>query len=126
MAEGFCRHYWGHALNVYSAGTKKHGMNARAVKVMQEAGHDLSAHFSKTTDELPPLHFDYVITVCDAAKEACPYFPGSKVIHIGFQDPPQLTRDFTDEEATLHVYRRVRDEIENAIKKLPDFIGVIA
>lgn len=120
MAEGFCRKHWGHEFNVYSAGTMKHGMNHRAVQVMQEAGVDLSQHFSKTVDELPKLTFDYVVTVCDAAKEACPYFPGGKVLHVGFEDPPALTKDMSNEEEILAVYRRVRDEIEGAIRQLPD------
>lgn len=124
MGEGFCRHYWGNQFNVYSAGTKKHGMNERAVKVMKEIGIDISSHYSKTTDELPQIVFDYVITVCDSAKENCPYFPGGKIIHIGFQDPPALTKNMSDEEEILNVYRRVRDEIEDAIKSLPKIIGV--
>lgn len=124
MGEGFCRHYWGNHFNVYSAGTKKHGMNERAVKVMKEIGIDISSHYSKTTDELPQIVFDYVITVCDSAHENCPYFPGGKVIHVGFQDPPALTKNMSDEEEILNVYRRVRDEIEKAIKSLPKIIGV--
>lgn len=123
MAEGFCRKYWGDKVNVYSAGTKKHGMNARAMQVMKEAGVDISQHYSKTTDELPKVTFDFVITVCDAAKESCPYFPGGKIIHVGFQDPPALTKDMTDENEILAIYRRVRDEIEASIKRLPEFIG---
>lgn len=123
MAEGFCRKYWGHKLNVYSAGTKKHGMNERAMKVMKESDVDISSHYSKTVDELPKVNFDFVITVCDAAKETCPYFPGGKVIHVGFQDPPALTKDMKNDEDILKVYRRVRDEIEAAIIKLPEIIG---
>lgn len=118
MAEGFCRKYWSDRFEVFSAGTKKHGMNTRAIQVMAEVGVDLTAHYSKTVDELPNIKFDYVVTVCDSAKEACPFFPGGKVIHVGFQDPPALTKDMTDEEAILAIYRRVRDEIEFAIKNL--------
>lgn len=124
MAEGFCRKYWGDKFNVYSAGTKKHGMNERAMKVMKEAGVDISSHYSKTTEELPDVTFDYVITVCDSAKENCPYFPGGKIIHVGFQDPPALTKDLKNEEEILKTYRRVRDEIENAIKNLPEVAGI--
>lgn len=124
MAEGFCRKYWGDQFNVYSAGTKKHGMNERAIKVMKEAGVDLSSHFSKTTEELPKVTFDYVITVCDSAKENCPYFPGGKVIHVGFQDPPALTKDMKNEEDILKVYRRIRDEIEVAVTRLPETLGI--
>lgn len=123
MAEGFCRKYWGNDFNVYSAGTKKHGMNERAIKVMREVGVDISAHYSKTVAELPDVKFDYVITVCDAAKETCPYFPGGKIIHVGFQDPPALTKDMQDENEILSVYRKVRDEIEASIKQLPKFLG---
>ena len=123
MAEGFCRKYWGDKFNVYSAGTKKHGMNERAMQVMKEAGVDISAQFSKTTEELPKVIFDYVITVCDSAKENCPYYPGGKIVHIGFQDPPVLTKDLKNEEEILIIYRRVRDEIETAIKYLTGLLG---
>lgn len=97
-------------------------MNERAIEVMKEAGVDISGHTSKTTDELPQVPFDFVITVCDAAKESCPYFRGGKMIHVGFQDPPALTKGMSDEEEILRVYRRVRDEIEFAIKNLPDIL----
>jgi len=123
MAEGICRHLWSDKFNVYSAGTKKHGMNERAMRVMKEIGIDISAHYSKTVEELPQVTFDYVITVCDAARETCPYFPGGKVIHVGFQDPPALTASMSDEEEILKVYRRVRDEIFDAIKNLSNIIG---
>ncbi len=118
MAEGFARKYWGHEFNVFSAGIKKHGMNDRAIKVMNEAGIDISSHHSKTTDELPQIKFYYIVTVCDLAKETCPYFPGGKVVHVGFQDPPALTKDIINEEEALEVYRRVRDEIEAFIKNI--------
>lgn len=123
MAEGFCRKNWSEKFNVYSAGTKKHGMNERAIKVMKESGVDISNHFSKTIEELPKINFDYIITVCDNAHETCPYFPGGKVIHIGFQDPPLLTKEMTSEDEIMNVYRRVRDEIENSIKNLPNVLG---
>jgi arsenate reductase (thioredoxin) len=118
MAEGFARKYWADEFNVYSAGTKKHGMNTRAMQVMKEVGVDLSTHYSKTTDELPKVTFDFVVTVCDSAKESCPFFPGGKIIHAPFQDPPALTRDMTNEEEILKIYRRVRDEIEAFIKNM--------
>lgn len=123
MAEGLCRRQWGQLFNVYSAGTKKHGMNERAMKVMKEIGIDISSHYSKTIEELPNVTFDYVITVCDNAHETCPYFPGGKVIHVGFQDPPALTKEMTNEEEILNVYRKVRDEIDAAIKNLPTLLG---
>jgi arsenate reductase len=118
MAEGWARKFWGEEFNVYSAGTKKHGMNERAMKVMNEAGVDISSHYSKTVDELPKVTFDYVVTVCDHAHENCPYFPGGKIVHVGFQDPPALTREMTNEEEILSIYRRVRDEIELFVKDM--------
>jgi len=123
MAEGFCRHLWGNQYNVFSAGTKKHGMNERAMKVMKEIGIDISSHYSKTVEELPKVSFDYVITVCDAAKESCPYFSGGENVHVGFQDPPALTKDMDNEEEILRIYRRVRDEIKTSIKNLPSILG---
>lgn len=124
MAEGICRHLWGDDFNVYSAGTKKHGMNEKAMKVMKEIGIDISLQYSKTVDELPKITFDYVITVCDSAQENCPYFPGGKVIHIGFQDPPTITREMKNEEDVLLVYRRVRDEIHFFMKNLKNELGL--
>ncbi len=118
MAEGFARKYWGDEFEVYSAGTKKHGMNERAMKVMQKAGVDISTHYSKTVEELPQITFDYVVTVCDAAHETCPYFAGGKLIHVGFEDPPALTKTMHDENEILSVYSRVRDEIEAFIKQM--------
>lgn len=122
MAEGWARKYWGEEFNVFSAGTKKHGMNERAMKVMKEAGVDLSTQYSKIVEELPDVTFDYVVTVCDHAHENCPYFPGGKIVHVGFQDPPALTKNMTNEEEILGVYRRVRDEIQLTIKHLKDHL----
>lgn len=122
MAEGFARKYWGNEFKIYSAGTKKHGMNERAVKVMKEAGIDLSEHYSKTLDEIPNAQIDYVVTVCDSANENCPFFPGGKIIHHSFQDPPTLTKDMTNEEEILPIYRRVRDEIEIFIKNINQYL----
>jgi arsenate reductase len=118
MAEGFAKKYWSEEFNIYSAGTKKHGMNERAIKVMQEMGLDISTQYSKTIDELPGVNFDYVITVCDHAHENCPYFPGTQLIHVGFQDPPVITKNMTNEEEILKVYRGVRDEIKDFILNL--------
>ena len=118
MAEGWARKYWGSEFNVFSAGTKKHGMNERAIKVMKEAGVDISTHYSKTVDDLPKITFDYVVTVCDHAHENCPYFPIGKIVHVGFQDPPALTKEMKCEEEILAIYRRVRDEIESFIKDM--------
>jgi len=118
MAEGWAHKLLGNKYNFYSAGTTKHGLNERAVKVMGEAGVDISHYHSKTTDELSEIPMDYVFTVCSDAHENCPYFSSGKVIHMGFDDPPRLTKDMDDEEEILKVYRRVRDEIKEAVKKL--------
>ena len=123
MAEGWCRHFWGKRYECHSAGTHKHGMNARAVQTMKEAGVDISTHYSKTTDELPNEKYDFIVTVCDAAKASCPYFPGGKIVHVGFQDPPRLTKDMKDETEIMKVYDRVRDEIKSAIQRLPEILG---
>jgi len=88
---------------------------------MAEAGVDISAHRSKHLDVLKNISFDYVITVCDNAHESCPLFPDkTKVVHVGFDDPPRLARGAkTDEEALTH-YRRVRDEIRDFVAQLPE------
>lgn len=115
MAEGWGKALKGECFNFYSAGTKKHGLNPTAVKVMQEAGVDISNHVSNTTDELPDVKMDYVFTVCSEAHESCPLFPGGHIIHVGFDDPPRLTKDMKCKEDVLSVYRRVRDEIKEMV-----------
>jgi len=120
MAEGWARALKGDVVEAYSAGIEKHGMNAHAVRVMAEAGVDISRQRSKTPAEVGPVEFDYVATVCGGAAENCPVFPGkTKVVHVGFEDPPTLTKDLADGEEKLAVYRRVRDEIRRFIEKLP-------
>src|SRR5215472_17323989 len=106
MAEGWARALKGDAVESYSAGIEKHGMNPHAVRVMAEAGVDISKHLSKTPAEIGPLEFDYVVTVCGQADESCPVFPvETKVVHVGFEDPPKLTRHLPDGEEKLAVYR---------------------
>lgn len=121
MAEGWARHLKGGVIEPYSAGIEKHGMNPHAVKVMAEAGVDLSRQYSKTVKDLGAVQFDYVVTVCSHAHEHCPLFPGNaKVVHVGFEDPPQLTKHLPDGEEKLAVYRRVRDEIRAFVETLPE------
>lgn len=123
MAEGWARHLKGNVLEPYSAGIEKHGMNPQAVAVMREAGVDISRHFSKTLSEVGQVEFDYVITVCGHADEHCPTFPATtRVIHVGFEDPPRLTKHLSDDEEKLAIYRRVRDEIRQFVASLPDSI----
>jgi arsenate reductase len=124
MAEGWARHLKGEVVEPFSAGIEKHGLNPLAVKVMAEAGVDISKHYSKTTQELGPVRFDYVVTVCGHASEHCPIFPGkARVVHVGFEDPPKLTRDMPDGEEKLAVYRRVRDQIRAYVETLPDSLN---
>ena len=122
MAEGWAKSLKGNEFNFYSAGTKKHGLNPWAIKVMAEEGIDISHHESNTTDELGDVKMDYVFTVCSDAHETCPIFPGGKIIHVGFEDPPRLTKDFDRDEEILPVYRKVRDEIKNFISGIEKFI----
>jgi arsenate reductase len=124
MAEGWARHLIGNTIEAFSAGIEKHGMNPHAVKVMAEAGVDLAGHYSKTLADLGPVHFDYVVTVCGHAHEHCPVFLGNaRVVHVGFEDPPKLTKDLPDGEAKLAVYRRVRDEIRRFVESLPESLN---
>jgi arsenate reductase (thioredoxin) len=125
MAEGWARHLKGDVIEPYSAGIEKHGMNPHAVHVMSEAGVDLSKQDSKTLDDIGPVHFDFVVTVCGHANEHCPIFPGkASVVHVGFEDPPKLTRHLADGEEKLAVYRRVRDEIRRFVETLPESLTV--
>jgi len=121
MAEGWARHLKGDYIDAYSAGIETHGLNPLAVKVMAEAGVDISGHRSKNVSELMDVPFNYVVTVCDNARESCPLFLGrAKVVHVGFDDPPRLAKDVkTEEEALVH-YRRVRDQIRAFVLTLPE------
>src|SRR5689334_17213460 len=93
MAEAWARHLKSDAIEAYSAGVEPHGMNARAVAAMREAGVDITGQSSKHVRDLAGVAFDYVVTVCDHAHETCPLFPGkTKVVHFGFDDPPRLAK----------------------------------
>jgi arsenate reductase len=121
MAEGWARNLKGDVIEAYSAGIETHGLNPNAVRVMAEAGVDISGHRSKNVDELKDVRFDYVVTVCGHANESCPRFPDrTKVIHVGFDDPPRLAAGAKTEEKALGHYRRVRDQIRAFIEALPD------
>jgi arsenate reductase len=124
MAEGWARALKGGEVEAWSAGVVRHGMNERAVAVMAEAGVDISGQSSKTVDDLPPVEFDFVVTLCGHAAENCPYFPGAaKRLHAGFDDPPSLARDAASEEEALGHYRRVRDEIRAFVEGMPGNLG---
>ncbi len=123
MAEGWARHLHQDTIEAASAGVLKHGVDPRAIRVMDEAGVDISGQASKTIDELPKQSFDAVITLCDSANESCPFFPGQAVrLHQGFDDPPSLAQGAPDEESALRIYRRVRDEIRDFVRWLPEQI----
>jgi arsenate reductase len=120
MAQGWARRLKGDCVDPYSAGVQPHGVNELAIQVMKEAGVDIGTHRSKHVDELKDIRFDYVVTVCDDAHEACPIFPGTtKVVHVGFDDPPRLAKTARNEVEILFHYRRVRDEIRAYVETLP-------
>jgi arsenate reductase len=117
MAEGLLEHDAGDRFEVESAGTKPGRVRAEAIAVMKELGIDISGHRSKHVDDFQGRSFDYVLTVCDNAKESCPVFPGhSKRIHKAFQDPAALQGT---EDERLALFRRVRNEIRDYLKSFP-------
>jgi arsenate reductase len=125
MAEGWTRALKSDILEAYSAGTQPRGVDPLAVKVMAEAGVDISGQRSKSLGSLTGIPFDYVITMCDDAAEACPFFPGAKkTVHKGFDDPPALARGAATEDQSLAIYRRVRDEIRAFVETLPASLEV--
>lgn len=127
IAEGWARHLKPDEIEAYSAGIEKHGLNSMSIQVMAEKGVDISNHASKTIEELPIKHFDYVITLCGHANETCPVFPGgAKKLHVGFDDPPVLAKRAQSEEEALANYRRVRDEIRAFVERLPDNLYLIS
>jgi arsenate reductase len=117
MAEGLLRHDAGNRFEVFSAGTEPSQVRPEAIAAMRELGIDISGHRSKSVDEFIGQHFDYVLTVCDNAKESCPIFPGKAVtIHRNFEDPATLEGS---EGERLAAFRRIRDEIHEYLQKFP-------
>jgi len=109
IAEGYLRHFAGDKAEVYSAGIETHGVNPKAIEVMKRDGIDISGHTSNNIDEYMDIDFDYVITVCDNAKERCPYFPTNAVkFHYNFPDPAKATGT---EEEVMEQFREVREMI---------------
>ena len=120
MAEGWCRYLKSEFYEVFSAGIETHGLNPNAVKVMAESGIDISTHRSQLVDEFNGLNFDTVVTVCGHAHENCPLFTNaSRIVHVGFDDPPALAKSAETEEEALNCYRRVRDEIRDFVAAMP-------
>jgi len=121
MAEAWTNHLKGNQFDAYSAGVAPKGVDPRAIKVMAEVGLDISGHESKDVDAFGNTEFDYVITLCDNAKESCPYFPArTRVMHKGYDDPPKLAVGARNEEEAMTHYRRVRDEIRAFVETLPE------
>jgi arsenate reductase (thioredoxin) len=124
MAEGWARYLKGDQIEPFSAGIETHGLNPLAVQAMAEAGVDIAQHRSKHVEELRDVPFDYVVTVCDNARESCPVFFGkSQLIHMGFEDPPRLAANAKTEEERLAPYQRICNEIREFIQTLPDSLA---
>jgi arsenate reductase (thioredoxin) len=120
MAEGLLRHDASRRFEVSSAGTKPSPIRPEAIQVMRELGIDISGQRSKSVDEFAGQSFDYVLTVCDNAKESCPIFPGTTVaIHHSFQDPAALQGS---DEAKIAMFRRVRDEIRDYLRSFSSLL----
>jgi arsenate reductase len=118
MAEGFLRHYGSDKFDAFSAGTKPSKVNETAIKVMKEAGVDITSQRSKNVTEYLGQHFHYIITVCDNAKESCPTLPGNSIrLHWPFPDPPH---DKEISEAVLNEFRRVRDLILEKFREIAE------
>ncbi len=109
MAEGLVNHDLAGEVQAFSAGVRPTRVNPRAIRAMAELGIDISGQYSKSVDELADKRFDLVVTVCDAAREQCPFFPGpTEVIHLGFPDPAKATGS---EEEIMARFREVRDDM---------------
>jgi len=115
MAEGLMRNFYGDNFEVFSAGTNPSGVHPYAIKVMMEIGINISNHYPKSVEDFMDRDIDYVITVCDKAREACPFFPGGKkYIHKSFEDPGSASGT---EDQVIDVFRHVRGEIKDWIKE---------
>ena len=125
MAQGWAHHFHPDRINAFSAGIEPRRIDPLAVKVMKEAGVDISRQESNRVEDFLTQNLDLVVTVCSGVKEACPRFPAiAKMVHQPFDDPPQLARDSRLEEEALVHYRRVRDEIRDFVRKLPETLEI--
>ena len=125
MAEGWTRHLKGDQIEAFSAGIETHGLNPNMVKVMAEAGVDVTSQKSENIRDYADTQLDVVVTVCGHAHETCPIFPANcKVVHVGFPDPPKMAKELAEqgvpEEEQLESYRQVRDEIKYFVESLPN------
>ena len=112
ISEGLLSKLYGDRYEAYSAGVVSLSVNPYAVEVMKEIGIDISMHRSKSIEEFRGMMFDYVVTVCNTAKQSCPFFPGRMILHHGFFDPSDF---HGSKEETRAVFRRIRDEIKSWI-----------
>jgi len=130
MAEGWAREIYSDKYEIYSAGIEAHGLNPKAVQVMKEAGVDISQQKSQRLEELAGVDLDVVISVCSHADKNCPVLAGGTLkLHAPFDDPPALARkaaggdtEATNEQEALEHYRRVRDEIREYVKRMPEVL----
>ncbi|MCW4026667.1 MAG: arsenate reductase ArsC [Candidatus Bathyarchaeota archaeon] len=114
MAEGLLNALFGDRYEGYSAGTEPSNVNPYAINAMAEIGIDISTHRSESIEEFRGKTFDHVVTVCDRAREVCPFFPGKRVLHKSFEDPSEFKGA---EDETLEQVRRVRDDIKDWIQE---------
>ena len=122
MAEGFARHLRGNDIQAYSAGTAPSTVDSHTIEIMKEAGVDISGQRSKHVSEFMDVDFDYVVTLCDNARQSCPLFPGkAKVVHIGFEDPSSSGWQAPHHEK-LAKYREVRDKIKEMVLAIPEVL----
>jgi arsenate reductase len=120
MAEGWARRIKGDEIEAYSAGVSPRGIDPRAIRAMAEVGIDIAGQRSKSLSDVREIPFEYVVTLCDHARQSCPSFPGRvKVVHAGFEDPPQLAKNARSDEEAMGHYRRIRDEIRVFVERLP-------
>jgi arsenate reductase len=123
MAEAWTRNLRGDDYEAYSAGATTKGIDHVAVHVMAEAGIDISSQKSKSVNSFDMIEFDYVITLCNNARESCPYYPAmTKLIHEEFDDPYTLSQKAKNDRGVLSIYRKVRDEIKAFVMDLPEKI----
>jgi len=115
IADGYLKYFAGNKAEIYSAGVETHGVNPKAIAIMKEDGIDISNHTSNNVSEYSAIDFDFIITVCDNAKERCPYFPSeAKKFHYNFPDPAKAQGT---EEEILQQFRNVRDMIKDYCEK---------
>jgi arsenate reductase len=121
IAEAWTNQLKGDQFDAYSAGVEPKGIDPKAIQVMAEVGIDISSQKSKDIESFGDMEFDYVVTLCDNARESCPFFPAkTRLVHRGFDDPPKIAGELDDEDEAISHYRRVRDEIRGYIERLPE------